>query len=143
MAFHYPAHFEPCEEGGFTVTFRDVPEAITQGDDENKALANAADALVSAFAIYAADGSDWPTASSAREGERMATLDTVTTLKLELARLVAQERMPVAELARRMGYGSKNPARRLLSLRRTTKTGELERALSLFGMAVDVQVTRA
>ena len=29
----YPAKFSPAEEGGFVVTFRDIPEAITQGDD--------------------------------------------------------------------------------------------------------------
>jgi len=29
----YPAKFSPAEEGGFVVTFRDIPEAITQGDN--------------------------------------------------------------------------------------------------------------
>ena len=139
----YPAHFEPCEEGGFTVTFRDVPQAVTEGDDESEALANAADALATALEIYAEDGRDWPAASKARRGERMTTLDAVTTLKLALARLVARERMPVAELARRMDYKSETAARRLLSLRHTTKAGELERALSLFGMTADVQVVAA
>jgi hypothetical protein len=29
--WNYPVHLEPAEEGGFVVTFPDVPEAITQG----------------------------------------------------------------------------------------------------------------
>jgi antitoxin HicB len=28
----YPAALSPNPDGGFTVTFRDVPEAITEGD---------------------------------------------------------------------------------------------------------------
>jgi antitoxin HicB len=40
----YFAKFEP-DEGGFLVTFTDVPEAITGGKDRAEALANAQDAL--------------------------------------------------------------------------------------------------
>ena len=28
----FPALFDPAHEGGFTVTFRDLPEAITEGE---------------------------------------------------------------------------------------------------------------
>lgn len=34
----YPADFTPAEEGGFVVTFPDIPEAITEGDDEQDAI---------------------------------------------------------------------------------------------------------
>jgi antitoxin HicB len=44
----YPADFEPAEEGGFVVTFPDIPEAITQGEDVEEALIHAADELESA-----------------------------------------------------------------------------------------------
>ena len=33
MDYVYPALFQPEADGGFLVTFPDVPEAITQGDD--------------------------------------------------------------------------------------------------------------
>jgi antitoxin HicB len=39
----------PAEEGGFIVTFPDVPEAITQGEDEHDARRHARDALESAL----------------------------------------------------------------------------------------------
>ena len=39
----YPVHLEPAEEGG--VTFPDIPEAITQGEDEAEAMVWALDAL--------------------------------------------------------------------------------------------------
>ena len=34
----YPARFDLAPEGGFVVTFRDIPEAITQGDTEAEAM---------------------------------------------------------------------------------------------------------
>lgn len=47
----YPATLTPEEqEGGFVVTFPDVPEAITQGDDVTDARRQAADCLEEAIA---------------------------------------------------------------------------------------------
>lgn len=41
----YPAIFHKAEEGGFWVTFPDIPECMTQGDDMQKAYEMAIDAL--------------------------------------------------------------------------------------------------
>lgn len=41
----YPAALTPDRDGGFTVSFRDVPEAITEGDMRDEALLRAEDAL--------------------------------------------------------------------------------------------------
>ena len=51
--FDYPVTLETQTEGGFVVTFSDVPEAITQGEDE--ALLYAVDALESALSLYVND----------------------------------------------------------------------------------------
>ena len=48
----YPVTLEAQPEGGFVVTFADIPEAITQGEDEDEALLNAVDALETALEIY-------------------------------------------------------------------------------------------
>ena len=45
MRIRYPAYFEPAEEGGFTITFPDFPEAISEGDDLDQALFNAVEVL--------------------------------------------------------------------------------------------------
>ncbi len=42
MRYAYPYELLPQPEGGFTVTFPDVPEAITQGESEAEAAAMAA-----------------------------------------------------------------------------------------------------
>src|ERR1035438_6280649 len=45
-AMEYPAKFTPDRTaGGFVVTFPDVPEAITQGDTIEEAMAMASEAL--------------------------------------------------------------------------------------------------
>ena len=41
----YPANFHIAEEGGFWVTFPDLPECMTQGDDMQNAYGMAVDAL--------------------------------------------------------------------------------------------------
>ena len=41
----YQAILAPQPEGGFTVTFTDLPDAITEGDSESEALFNAAEVL--------------------------------------------------------------------------------------------------
>ncbi|MGH6916761.1 MAG: type II toxin-antitoxin system HicB family antitoxin [Geminicoccaceae bacterium] len=71
----YPATLTPDEDdGGYVVTFRDVPEAITQGDSLEKALHNAADVLTVALEFYAEDQQRFPKPSKARPDEHLITL---------------------------------------------------------------------
>lgn len=41
----YPAIFHESDEGGFWITFPDIPECMTQGDDMQQAYEMAVDAL--------------------------------------------------------------------------------------------------
>lgn len=43
--FFYPAIFHKAEEGGFGVSFPDIPECLTQGDNIQQAYEMAMDAL--------------------------------------------------------------------------------------------------
>jgi antitoxin HicB len=64
--FSYPVTLTPDEtDGGFVVTFEDVPEAITQGDTREDALLEAADALDEAIAVRIKLGLDIPQPSLA------------------------------------------------------------------------------
>ena len=65
----YPAKLSPDPDGGFTVTFRDVPEAITEGDSRDEALMRAEDALESALAMYIAAKEPLPKPSALKRGE--------------------------------------------------------------------------
>lgn len=92
----YPAKFEPDHEaGGYVVTFRDIPEAITQGDDDIEAIAMAEDVLVSSMDFYFEDRRPVPMASALRTGERMVALPAdVATKVLLLNEILAKKNRP-------------------------------------------------
>ena len=72
MSEYYFAVFCPNEEGGYTVWFPDVPEALTQGSDLHEAMEMAADVLALSLAEYARARRDAPKASSLEEVQAMA-----------------------------------------------------------------------
>lgn len=66
----YPVTLMPDEDdGGFVVTFADIPEAITQGATVPEALAAARDALASAMDFYIEAGRTLPTPSQPAPGQ--------------------------------------------------------------------------
>lgn len=67
--YYYPAKFEKDEAGGFVVTFRDVPEAITQGDDFSEAVSMAVDALITASEFYKERNEKMPIPTTCDTGE--------------------------------------------------------------------------
>ncbi|WP_313872863.1 type II toxin-antitoxin system HicB family antitoxin [Rugamonas sp. DEMB1] len=79
----YPAQFLP-DTGGFVVTFRDIPEAITQGDDEADAIAMAKDVLLSSMDFYFEDKRQVPMPSAALPGERLIPLPPSVAAKVLL-----------------------------------------------------------
>lgn len=60
----YPAVFHRAEEGGFWVTFPDIPECMTQGDDMQQAYEMAVDALGLSITSMEEAGEIIPAASS-------------------------------------------------------------------------------
>lgn len=60
----YMAVLVAQREGGFTVTFPDIPEAITEGDDREAALFNAAEVLTLALEQRIADNEPLPVATN-------------------------------------------------------------------------------
>jgi antitoxin HicB len=67
----YPVTLDEADEGGFVVSFPDVPEAITQGEDEAEALARARDALQTALEFYTDKGEKVPVPSEAKRGQHV------------------------------------------------------------------------
>ena len=125
----YPARFQAAKEGGFTVTFRDVPEAITEGDTRDEAEAAAADALETALSFYIADRKPLPAPSAPRRGERMVELSALGMAKTALHEAMLAERVSRADLARRLSCHLEQVAR-LLDLTHASKFEQLERALA-------------
>lgn len=59
----YPALFHKAEEGGFWVSFPDIPECLTQGDDMEQAYEMAVDALGLALACREKEQQPFPAIS--------------------------------------------------------------------------------
>lgn len=59
----YPAVFHKAEEGGFWVSFPDLPECMTQGDNMDEAYEMAVDALGLSLSDMEDEGVAFPKAS--------------------------------------------------------------------------------
>lgn len=135
----YPALLAPAPEGGFVVTFRDIPEAITQGETEAEALDMAADALLTAMDFYFDDRRVVPAPSKARKGEQLVSLPPSVAAKvLLLNEMVVQGVRPV-DLAERLGT-TKQEVNRLIDLEHTTKIDRIDEALRALGKRLNVCV---
>ena len=74
----YPAKFE--QEGqAYNVSFRDIPEAMTCGDDWDDALQMVKDALFTSVDFYREDDRLLPPPSEIQEGEIMIALAQALT----------------------------------------------------------------
>ncbi|OGA28616.1 MAG: hypothetical protein A3I01_19355 [Betaproteobacteria bacterium RIFCSPLOWO2_02_FULL_65_24] len=138
--FTYPAKLSPeRKDGGYVVTFRDLPEAITQGDSIKEALSEAEGALQAAIEGRIEDNMDVPAPSEPRRGERPVATPVTTALKAAVYLTLREEGISKSELARRMNVNEKE-ARRMLNPKHPTKVPTLERALAALGRRAEVEV---
>jgi antitoxin HicB len=136
---NFPALFEAQPEGGFTVTFRDVPEAITQGDSKEEALSEAAGALVTAMEFYFEEGRPVPAPSKARKGEEEVSLPVSISAKVLLLNAMLEEKKRPADLARAM-HVKPQEVNRIMDLHHATKIDTISDALQALGKRMVVQL---
>jgi antitoxin HicB len=138
----YPALLTPDPDGGFTVTFRDVPEAITEGDTREEALLRAEDALESALAMYVAGNEPLPPSSEPEPEEAMVPLSALGMAKTALYEAMREQGVGRAELARRLRWHLPQVSR-VLDLRHASRMEQVETALAALGLRLIVDVARA
>lgn len=136
----YPVTLTPDKKaGGFVVTFRDLPEAITQGDSVEEALAMAQEALELALEFYFEDKRVVPEPSRPKRGQHVVELPASLAAKvLLLNEMIAQNVRP-AELARRLNT-TPQEVNRLTNLRHTTRIDGIEAALRALGRQLELRV---
>jgi antitoxin HicB len=127
------------ESGGFVVTCRDLPEAITQGETAEAALLEAADCLEEAIAARIDDERSIPEPSASRRGERLVSVPPSMALKAAVYLAVREAGISNSELARRMRLDEKE-ARRILDPHHPTKITRIEAALSVLGRHVKLSL---
>lgn len=142
MDYVFAADFQPDPEGGFIVTFPDVPEAITFGDDLADARTSAAEALGLALRGYLVLGRPLPKAVAKRKGLVAVPVNAATALKLAVVEAFNASGLSKSELARRLGK-AEGEARRILDPDHPTKVQALEAALAALGKEIVVSVRDA
>jgi antitoxin HicB len=125
--------------GGLVATFADLPEAITQGEDEADALAHAADALEEAIAGRIRRGDDIPAPLAAAPGQHVVFVPAPTAAKAALYLALREARLSKAELAARLGCDEKE-VRRLLDPRHPSKLPRIQQALAVLGKRIALRM---
>jgi antitoxin HicB len=130
--FVYHARFEPGDDHGIVVSFPDVPEAITQGDDEADAYAQAEEALGLALLTYPARGLPLPRSKTRGASLVPVAIEADVAAKLAVIEAVRTAGINKSEFARRIGKDEKE-ARRILDPKHPTKLTTLSAALRKLG----------
>ena|SRR5450830_127067 len=134
----YPATFAPDKSGGFVVTFRDIPEAITQGDTEEEAIEMAQDALITAMDFYFEDRRPVPAPSARQPEDKYVELPLSVAAKVLLLNEMVAQRVRPADLARQMNTAPQEVSR-IIDLHHTTKIDRVADALASLGKRFELQ----
>lgn len=133
---YYPVNIEK-DGATYMASFPDIPEALTCGDTPEEALAEAHDALLTAFEFYFEDERTVPLPSPV-SGQFVTVPASVWAKVLLLNEMVAQNVSQV-ELAKRMNT-RKQEVQRIINLGHATKIDTLNQALTALGKQLRLTV---
>jgi antitoxin HicB len=134
----YPVNLKKAPDGGYVVTFPDIPEAITQGETIQDSLQRAQDALESAMEFYFEDRRRVPAPSKPTPRQHVVELPASLTAKVLLLNEMLRQKIRPAELARRIGT-TPQEINRLTDIRHTTKIDRIDAALRALGKRLVLQ----
>lgn len=133
MKFTYPVLLtEDPVDGGYVMTCRDVPEAITQGDTIDETLAEAIDALDEAICGCINHGRDIPEPSAKRAGERLVSVPVTTALKAIAYTKFRKSGQTKVTIAKTLGM-KESEVHRILDPRHGTEADTMERFIRSLG----------
>lgn len=133
MRYIYPVLLtEDPDDGGYVVTCRDVPEAITQGETIEEALEEAADALEEALCGCISHGRIIPDPSARQIGERLVTVPVTTALKAVAYTKFRESGQTKVAIARTIGI-KESEVRRILDPRHGTRADTMDRFIRALG----------
>ena len=137
----FPAKFKKAiDTGGYEVYFRDIPEAMTCGDNLDDAIDMAKDVLISAMEFYFEDERPIPVPSKPKRGERLIDLPPSISAKVLLLNEMLGQNKKQADLARDLGVKPQEVTR-LISLKHTTKIDRIADALKAMGKHLELSVS--
>ncbi len=137
--FNYPVTLIKQKEGGYTVCFKDIPEAITQGNTLEDALNEALDCLEEAIANRIEMKLDIPAPSHIKKNQHCVSLHTTFAAKTALYLTMREERLTNISLAKKLNCDEKE-VRRLLDPHYNSKLPRIEQALQMLGKRLQIEV---
>jgi antitoxin HicB len=137
----FAAAFTPeLEDGGFVVTFRDFPEAITQGDTIQHCLSEASDCLAEALAARIDDGLEIPLPCQALPGEYWVPAPLEMVWKAELHYGIQTAGITPSQLAEKLQV-SPTQVSQLLNPRYDTDLTLAKKALNAITLPLEIAKT--
>jgi antitoxin HicB len=131
MRYVYPARLKTYQ-GTVIVSFRDLPEAITEGRDRADALVQATDCLDAALLFRLKEGGSIPQPSHGQRGEVAIPASPAVAAKAAFIRAFERADMTRVELAARVGVGE-TEVRRMLDPDHGTKIDRLSDGMRALG----------
>ncbi len=128
--------------GGYVVTFPDVPEAITQGDTLEEAMAMAEEALELALTFYTEKWLDLPVPGTLKRGMRRVRVPALSEAKFRLYTALRTAGVRKTELARRLKC-SPSQVDRLLDITHHSKLDQIEAAFRAIGKRLAIEILDA
>ena len=134
----YPVKITRQAVGNYAVRFPDIPEALTLGDTEEKALRHAVDALETALDFYFDHGRPVPMPSAPKRGQRLVELPASVSAKVLLFNELVEQKVRPADLAKRLSIPRQHVTR-LLDPRHSTKIDNIAAAMKALGKTLEIR----
>ena len=141
MAFGYRYKLEPQENGGYLVRFFGIPEALTEGETEEEARANAVDCVLATLEGYMKAGRPLPRQGAGHTGRDRAVLPSLVTAKLAVYETMRAQGWSKLELAKQLGM-AENSVRRLLDLRHSSHMWIIDEALAKMNAELPIDLPK-
>jgi antitoxin HicB len=144
MAFGYRYTIENQENGWKLIRFPGIPEALTEGETEAEARANALDCVVTALEGYVKAGRPLPRVGAGHSGGDRVALPSLVTAKLAVYETMRARGWSRLRLAKELGM-PENSVRRLLDLRHSSHMWIIDEAMAKMKaeLAIDLPKPRA
>jgi antitoxin HicB len=137
--YAYPVTLTPDKkDGGFVVTFKDIPEAITQGETLEEALECARDALETALDFYFDQREAVPAPSKPKRGQKTIELSASMSANVILLNEMIVQKVRPVELARRLGT-TPQEVNRLTNFKHTSRIDGIAAALKVMGKQLEMR----
>jgi antitoxin HicB len=143
MALGYQFTLQRRKNGWWLVRFPGIPEALTEGETEAEARANARDCVIAALEGYMKAGKPLPRERAGHSGPDRAVLPSLVTAKLAVYETMRARGWSKLKLAKELGV-PENSVRRLLDLHHSSHMWVIDEALAKMNaeLPIDLPKTR-